>query len=86
MKTMKSLNDANSLTLPGYSLINLKAGSKFPMKNSGTLDLYAGINNLTNANYVSMVIVNALGAPGSEPRYYYPGLPRHVYTGVQIHF
>jgi iron complex outermembrane receptor protein len=33
-----------------------------------------------------MMIVNAKGFGGSEPRYYYPGLPRNFFMGLQYRF
>ena len=52
----------------------------------GGLKIYAGINNLTNTHYASMLVVNARGFGGTEPRYYYPGLPRHGYGGITCTF
>jgi iron complex outermembrane receptor protein len=80
------LNDDNSLNYSGYFLCNLKAIFQWQIRKREPFTLVAGINNLTGTHYASMLIVNALGAPGSEPRYYYPGLPRHAYAGIQLHF
>ena len=80
------LNDANSLKYQGYFLLNLKVATQYQMKKAGVFNVYAGINNLTNTHYASMLLVNALGFGNSEPRYYYPGLPRHFYAGVEFRF
>lgn len=80
------LNDSNSLDYPGYFLSNIKLTTQFFRDKKVPLQLYAGINNLTNTHYASMLIVNAIGFNNVEPRYYYPGLPRHFYGGLQIHF
>lgn len=80
------LNDRNTLVNPGYFLGNIKVTSQFRIKKIGTMDLYAGINNITGTQYASMVVVNALGIGNAEPRYYYPGLPRHLYAGVLMRF
>ncbi|KAF0200531.1 MAG: iron complex outermembrane recepter [Bacteroidetes bacterium] len=80
------LNDANSIKYQGYFLLNLKAANQFQIRKAGIFKLYAGINNLTNTHYASMLLVNALGFGNSEPRYYYPGLPRHFYAGVEFRF
>ena len=80
------LDDGNILVNPGYFLSNIKATSQFQLKKKGTINLYAGINNITSTHYASMVVVNALGLGNTEPRYYYPGLPRHLYAGVQFRF
>jgi len=51
-----------------------------------TLSLYAGVQNLMNEKYASMVLVNALPTATASPRYYYPGNPRSFYTGIKIQF
>ncbi len=33
-----------------------------------------------------MLVVNALGFNNTEPRYYYPGLPRNGYAGIRYSF
>jgi iron complex outermembrane recepter protein len=80
------LNDSNSIKYPGYFLENIKLTAMFRQKEKTRINIYAGINNLTDEKYASMLIVNALGFGSSEPRYYYPGLPRHFYGGVQFQF
>lgn len=80
------LNDANTLKYEGYFLADMKVATQFPVKKAGALNIYAGINNLTNTHYASMLVVNALGFGNNEPRYYYPGLPRHLYAGIQFLF
>jgi iron complex outermembrane recepter protein len=80
------LNDMNTLNYPGYFLCNLKATAHFQIWKRKTLSIYTGINNLTGTRYASMLIVNALATGGGEPRYYYPGLPRHGYAGIQLSF
>ena len=80
------LDDGNTLSNPGFFLSNLKLTALIPVKKSDVLRLHAGINNLTNVRYASMLIVNAQGFGGAEPRYYYPGLPRHFYAGIHYTF
>ena len=50
------------------------------------IEIYGGVNNLTDARYASMISVNALSVGGNEPRYYYPGLPRHFFAGLRFNF
>lgn len=80
------LNDSNSLKYPGYFIENIKLTALFKLKEKISINIYTGINNLTDTKYASMLIVNALGFGNSEPRYYYPGMPRHYYAGIQLHF
>ncbi|MCH7534641.1 MAG: TonB-dependent receptor, partial [Bacteroidetes bacterium] len=79
------LDDANSLTYGGYELLNIKVG--FQNKNvDRILNAYIGVNNVLDERYASMILINAKGFSGAQPRYYYPGLPRNVYVGLSMIF
>ena len=80
------LDDANTLYESSYFLSNLKISNRFNTFKNSTLSLYVGINNVANSHYASMVIVNAKAFGSAEPRYYYPGLPRHAYIGLSWSF
>lgn len=80
------LDDANSLFESSYFLSNLKLSNRFEAFNKSSLTAYVGVNNVTNSHYASMLIVNAKAFGSAEPRYYYPGLPRHAYVGVSWDF
>ena len=67
-----------------YHLMNLKLGYGFDFRKHWNLDFFAGINNLWNEKYASMILINASGFGSAAPRYYYPGLPRNYYAGVKI--
>jgi len=80
------LNDSNTEVYSEYFLAGIKLTTQFELKERTSFNIYAGINNIGNTHYASMLIVNAIGFGNAEPRYYYPGLPRHVYGGIQFHF
>lgn len=80
------LNDGNTGQADGYFLVNAKLTGSLRIGKSGVIKAYAGINNLTDARYASMIVVNAVGFSGSQPRYYYPGLPRNGYAGISYQF
>lgn len=80
------LKDDNSLEYPGYLISNLKMTANLPVKKSAVLSLFAGINNLSDNHHASMLVVNAQGFGATEPRYYYPGLPRNGYIGLRYSF
>ena len=80
------LNDANTGTSDGYFTIQLKSSYQISIPKLGEIEIFNGINNLTDARYASMISVNALSVGGNEPRYYYPGLPRHFYGGIKYFF
>lgn len=80
------LNDANTEYNDSFQLINIKASQQInPMKNL-YLIFSAGINNLTNTSYASMVLVNATGFGNSAPRFYYPGLPINYYGNLRLNY
>lgn len=80
------LNDENILESAGYNIGNLRVRMPFSLMHNAKLTVYGGINNFTNSHYAAMVIPNAIAFGGNEPRYYYPGLPRHWYAGVKLSF
>ena len=77
------MNDANTAFSEQYWLMNLKIGYQRRYRNM-RIDMYAGINNIFDEKYASMIAVNASSFGGNLPRYYYPGLPRNYYCGMKI--
>jgi iron complex outermembrane receptor protein len=79
------VNDVNSVYNHSYNLWNLRLGWR---KKIGywEFDLYGGVQNLFDFRYASMIQVNALGVGTAAPRFYYPGLPRNYYLGLQLAF
>ncbi|MXN91787.1 TonB-dependent receptor [Flavobacterium sp. Sd200] len=80
------IDDANTVYSDSYSLINTKLGWKQELFKGFTTQLSAGINNVTNTHYASMVLTNATGVNGAAPRYYYPGLPTNYYTNIAVSY
>lgn len=80
------IDDANSVVNDAYLLTGLKASRLILLGIASSVELYTGINNLTNSHYASMLTVNAVAFGNSEPRYYYPGMSRHFYTGIRWSF
>jgi iron complex outermembrane recepter protein len=80
------LRDDNSIYADGYTLLHAKAGYRFSIAKKWKLDFYTGVNNVLNEHYASMHQINAGSLGGEAPRYYYPGLPRHWYSGVVLKY
>lgn len=80
------IDDANSVVNDAYQLTGIKTTRHLHLRTAGRAALYAGINNLTNNHYAPMLTVNAVAFGNSEPRYYYPGMSRHFYTGIRWSF
>lgn len=77
------MTDANDLYTDSYWLANIKLGYRKIWTNL-ELDVYGGVNNLTDTHYAGMVLINAQGFGGNAPRYYYPGNPRNAFAGVSL--
>lgn len=78
-----AVNDANSEYSDAYGITNLEA--KYAGKFSKLkLEFKAGIQNIFDIHYASMLAVNALAVGGNLPRYYYPGNPRNYFVSVLI--
>ncbi|MCB0704031.1 MAG: carboxypeptidase-like regulatory domain-containing protein [Saprospiraceae bacterium] len=77
------IRDDNSVYSDAYQLAHLKVGYKKSFEKGWTINLHAGIQNLGDAHYASMILINA-PAFGGAPRYYYPGMPRQFYGGVEV--
>ncbi|MEQ8471232.1 MAG: TonB-dependent receptor [Marinoscillum sp.] len=79
------IDDANSQFSDEYSLLKSKIGYKWTSKHL-SLDFHFGVNNITNTQYASMLLINATGFNGAQPRYYYPGNPINYYGGLKVGF
>ncbi len=76
-------NDANSVYSDAYGITNLEA--KFYGKlNRLKFELKAGIQNIFDVHYASMLAVNAPAFGNSLARFYYPGNPRNYFVSVLI--
>ncbi|MEN0051535.1 MAG: TonB-dependent receptor, partial [Bacteroidota bacterium] len=80
------LRDDNSVYSNAYNLVNLKLGYRLDLSRNWQLDFFGGINNLFDEQYASMLLINAGSFGGNAPRYYYPGLPRNFYGGINVRY
>jgi len=80
------LNDANTAYSDSYDILNLKTGYRFEILRGLTSHIAAGINNVTNEKYASLILPNAVPTGNSSPRYYYPGLPVNYYGNVSLNY
>jgi len=71
-------DDANTVAVDGYLLANLRLGLR---RSLGALraELYAGVNNLLDEDYIANVRINATGN-----RYFEPAPGRNYYAGVRL--
>lgn len=78
------LNDSNEIYSEAYTILNAKASYKIALSPMLAVEVNAGINNFTDEQYASAVLINATGFGKSEPRFYYPGMPRNWFGGVKL--
>lgn len=77
------MRDDNSIYSEAYDIANAKIGIKIKERR-WRFNAFVGINNIWNEKYAAMILVNAGSFGGQSPRYYYPGLPRHYYGGIEL--
>ena len=80
------LDDGNTGRVGSYNLLNAKIIYKFRYSSKIKSEIFFGINNILNAHYASMILVNAQGTESSPPRYYYPGMPINFQGGLILKF
>ncbi|MEM6263736.1 MAG: TonB-dependent receptor [Bacteroidota bacterium] len=71
-------NDANTVTYPGYFLLNAQVGYKW-QKKGWTVQPFLGVNNLLDQKYTDNIRINAFGG-----RYFEPGPGIHFFGGVRV--
>ncbi len=78
--------DNNRLYNEAYQVTDLRIGWQRGFGPHWQIHPYLGIQNIFDEDYASMVQVNAQGFGGSQPRFYYPGLPRNFYAGIRLEY
>jgi iron complex outermembrane receptor protein len=75
------LDDANTASSTPYLLAHASARYQFirNKKSKGIMTLM--LHNIFDTDYASMFQINA---PGTKPRYFYPGKPRSLYINVSF--
>lgn len=80
------LNDANTVYNPAYQVVNAKLGYKTVLWKHVDLNVYAGLNNVTNSYYSSFTAINAVGYNGAMPAYYNPSPGINGYAGLEVSY
>jgi iron complex outermembrane recepter protein len=75
-------DDANTLRVPGYTLLGVQAGMDF--KNG--LSVFVDARNLTNKRYVSDISTVADARTVSSTAIFYPGEGRSIFAGMRYAF
>ncbi|MEM1135090.1 MAG: TonB-dependent receptor [Bacteroidota bacterium] len=80
------IRDDNSVYATPYEVTNAKIGFRKRLVSSFEFDLFAGVNNIFDEKYASMLGVNAGSFGNNTPRYFYPGLPRNYYGSIRVKY
>lgn len=80
------LNDANTDYNSSYSVLNGKIGFKTKLFNHFDIDVYTGLNNITDSHYSSMTALNAASYGGNSPAYFNPSPGINGYGGLNIKY
>lgn len=80
------MRDDNSIDSDAYQVTNLKMGYQKLFKDQFQLNIFAGIQNILDEKYASMILINAGSFGGNAPRYYYPAMPRNYFGGVEMKY
>lgn len=80
-----AMNDANTRFYGSYALFDLKIEYQIALSARWETNLSIIAENIFDRHYASMILVNAPSF-GSQPRYYYPGLPRHYRVAFRLSF
>ena len=71
-------NDGNTALADGYSVLNLRLGNTFTIKDF-QIEPFVGVNNLTQSNYIANVQINA-----QSDRYFEPASLQYFFGGVKL--
>ncbi|MEP4532716.1 MAG: TonB-dependent receptor [Cyclobacteriaceae bacterium] len=74
------ITDDNTLFSESYLLLRSKIGYRKSIRKF-TIDANAGVDNITDTKYASMLQINS-----GTGRYYYPGLPRNYFAGISLKY
>ena len=77
------VNDANAAFSDPFGITNFQ-GVFNKKLNHFKFEIKAGIQNIFDIHYASMLAVNAPAFGNNLPRYYYPGNPRNYFVSVLI--
>lgn len=79
------MNDFNSEIYDGDILADSRLSCILAPKSLPfQIRISAGVSNIFNTHYASMILINAPSFGASEPRYFYPGMPRNFNVSISL--
>ncbi|HLR30871.1 MAG TPA: TonB-dependent receptor [Fodinibius sp.] len=85
-KDKAPVTDENDVYSKAYSLLNAKAGFQRTVKNFLKLDVSAGVKNLLNESYSSLVSLNAASYGDAPPAFFNPAPKRNFYSSLSVSY
>jgi iron complex outermembrane recepter protein len=80
-----AMNDANTRFYDSYGLVDIQINYHLANFARWETSVSLSADNIFDKHHASMILVNAPSF-GSQPRYYYPGLPRHYRVAVRFSY
>ncbi len=80
------ITDGNDQFSDSYQVLNLYAGSNITVSKKWEAMFLLRLNNVFDEKYASMLAINARAFGGSEPRYFYPGLPTNYQASASLRY
>ena len=78
------ITDDNSVYGDGFTVVGTALGYRRVFDDRWTVRAQVGVDNVFDADYAAMFLINARGFGGNAPRFFYPGLPRNGYFRVGV--
>lgn len=78
------VNDANTLTVPSYTVFDAAAGYELKISEAFGAKIYARYANLTNVKYVASAWINPDMPSKTLPAYIEPGLAGNITAGLTL--
>lgn len=80
-----AMNDANTRFYGSYSLFDMQLGYQMAYFSRWETSISLVAENILDKRHAAMILVNAPSF-SSQPRYYYPGLPRNYRVAIRFSF
>lgn len=85
-KDKTPVTDENDVYNKAYSLLNTMVGFQRKIKNSLKIDVSAGVKNLLNESYSSLVSLNARSFGDAPPAFFNPAPKRNFYSSISVSY
>lgn len=85
-KDKAPVTDENDIYNKAYFLVNTKVGFQRTIRNSLKIDVSAGVKNLLDESYSSLVSLNASSYGDAPPAFFNPAPERNFYSSISVSY